>query len=606
MTKVRLISMAWGRSYVDSYLEHTLRSILAPGNLPSLAEHFDCEAVFVTLVEDFDYVRSHEAVIELQRICPFRLVEIDDLISPWYGVTLTHAFMRGHEDIAPDDLKKTYLLFLNADFILADGCYKNLIPHMQAGERMLFSPSYCVEADKVEPILADHRKDNPALAMSHRQMANVALTHRHNTIRCKTVNGEKRLKYIDQFYFEVDDTCLLARQMPIAIVALKPEVALDEPTTFWDYGIFYDYCPDSQPVILGDSDEFVMIELRDHDISKDQISDGWPSQQVIADQLSTFISDYMVDFGKYPLVLHYNDIPSDANAHMQSFDTYVADVLNRVRSHSYNDHFMWHAVSDLFNNYRALAKFLGIPLLRTKTVLHWTQVSVLTSSHTKISILHKLLQTTIGSSVDPRLLYPYLNEIKATYENLKPHLGPDQRRIIITRARSIFGDTLMNIPGENIRVDLDFFIDKAHPDTSENTTTSQNDFKTDLLFIDCTDSDLEQLISIFDIVSHPILNNAKIVIHATCYGEVPKSALAEIIRNYEAIGCQIEASATTDLPITNKREEGFSFPGQLVRTLTGIALGVVKWLRKGLKQRVKFFSTPSITITCSRNDSGLN
>ena len=38
---VRLVTYAWGRQYIDKLLEYTLASVLAPGNLPALAEEFD-------------------------------------------------------------------------------------------------------------------------------------------------------------------------------------------------------------------------------------------------------------------------------------------------------------------------------------------------------------------------------------------------------------------------------------------------------------------------------------------------------------------------------------------------------------------------------------
>ena len=43
----------------------------------------------------------------------------------------------------------TYLLFLNADFILADGSYARLVPHMLREAPVLLAPSYCTVAERV-------------------------------------------------------------------------------------------------------------------------------------------------------------------------------------------------------------------------------------------------------------------------------------------------------------------------------------------------------------------------------------------------------------------------------------------------------------------------
>ena len=48
-----------------------------------------------------------------------------------------------------------------------------------------------------------------ALSLSPREMAALVLKHRHNTIRGKTVNQTAfSMRYIDQFYWQVDDDTL--------------------------------------------------------------------------------------------------------------------------------------------------------------------------------------------------------------------------------------------------------------------------------------------------------------------------------------------------------------------------------------------------------------
>ena len=124
---VRLVAYAWGRHYVDDFLDFALSAALAPGNLPALAAVFECTAVIVTEEKLFDYVRAHPTIKKLKQICQIELVPLDDLVSdPWqYGMTLAYALFRGFEDLGPA-MTDTYILFLNADFILADRCYARL------------------------------------------------------------------------------------------------------------------------------------------------------------------------------------------------------------------------------------------------------------------------------------------------------------------------------------------------------------------------------------------------------------------------------------------------------------------------------------------------
>ena len=91
----RVITMAWGERYIGDLLEVTVPALLASGNLPALATEFDCEFVVVTETQFFDrFVRS-VAIQKLLRFADVRLVPVDDLLSPWYGITLTYALVRG-------------------------------------------------------------------------------------------------------------------------------------------------------------------------------------------------------------------------------------------------------------------------------------------------------------------------------------------------------------------------------------------------------------------------------------------------------------------------------------------------------------------------------
>ena len=148
MTKrqqVRLVTFAWGLEHLRDLMAFALPAALAPGNLPALCAEFDCSVAIVTEGKFFGYVRAHQTTRFLGSICSVHLFALDDLLSePWqYGMTLTYAINRGFEDLGPM-MTDVYILFLNADFILADGCYRKLIDRIQNGERTHLSPSYCV------------------------------------------------------------------------------------------------------------------------------------------------------------------------------------------------------------------------------------------------------------------------------------------------------------------------------------------------------------------------------------------------------------------------------------------------------------------------------
>ena len=139
----RLIIPLWGSVYAEKLVSMTLPALLAPGNLPSLATMFDVEVVLVTESKLVDYIRQARSFQRLSAICPVKFASLDDLMpcEPGeYGVVLTAALFRGFVDLGAK-VTETFLLFLNADFIIADGSYRRLAELMREGNRVIHAPS---------------------------------------------------------------------------------------------------------------------------------------------------------------------------------------------------------------------------------------------------------------------------------------------------------------------------------------------------------------------------------------------------------------------------------------------------------------------------------
>jgi hypothetical protein len=346
----RVITMAWGDRYIADLLSLTIPALLAPGNLPTLATRFDAELVIVTETRLFDQIASAPVIERLLRCCDVRLVPIDDLLSHWYGITLTYALVRGFVDLGPA-MVDTHLIFLNADFILADGSYAKLVEMIESGERLVVSPSYCmVLEDTIEPLRARFDPISCSISIPPRDMAALIIAHRHNTIRAKTVNQQLfRIHRYDQFYWYVDETTLLCRQMPIAVVYMRPERMLTALPTFWDYGVLSEFCPTLKPCVLGDSDDFLMAELRTESTFSELLHLGWPSIDEIAEDLSSYITKDHHDYGRHTLVVHAGDLPptlSDEKAKLAQFvDAVYAKLAPPI---NYINHHFWTAAFPRF------------------------------------------------------------------------------------------------------------------------------------------------------------------------------------------------------------------------------------------------------------------
>lgn len=200
------------------------------------------------------------------------------------------------------------------------------------GEQLILAPSYCVVLEDVAPLLAARcDTQSGALTMPPREMAALCIRHRHNTIRGKTVNrGVFSMEWIDQFYWLIDEKTLLAHQLPFALVCMRPQRVLTEMRTYWDYGILSEACPTAPHCVLGDSDDFLMIELRQADTARDQISLGRPTPKQIADKLKLFMTKDPLELARYTLVVHAGELPSAFDDAKRRLDAYVELVLREL------------------------------------------------------------------------------------------------------------------------------------------------------------------------------------------------------------------------------------------------------------------------------------
>src|SRR5262245_336596 len=344
----RIITYGWGKRYVDVLLTFTLPALLAPGNLPYVASEVPCELVILTQRRFFSKFNRHPAIARIKEFCPVRLIRLDDLIvsKDKYGMTLTYALHRAFSDLGPA-MTEHWQIFLNADFVLADGSLRTVIGHLARGQRIVASPSYCTVAEEVIPELRKHF-DEPTstLNISHRELAHLILQHRHPVIRGKTVNQTAfHMRYTDQFYWSINDSTLLGYQMPISIVGLRPERYVQEPNTYWDFGLIWEYCPQADVCVIGDSDEFTMLELRERSVAEDQIVPGPPNKKDIAERMVTWVTPYQQHFVKFPLTLHDHDLPpnsDDARAKLQSFVDEVISHTPKLPSHIKHSQWEYH------------------------------------------------------------------------------------------------------------------------------------------------------------------------------------------------------------------------------------------------------------------------
>jgi hypothetical protein len=330
----RLIIPVWGERYLSKVLSITLPAILAPGNLPALCESFEVELVIVTESRLFGTVKAADAFQRAAKVCATQLIPLDDLLTDVpddYGMVLTYALFRGFADLGAR-VTDTYLLLFNADFIISDGSLRHLAKLMLEGHRVIHAPSFRVVLEDVWPQLQE-RVDatSGSLRMTSRDLVKLALANKHPTVKVRTVNQRLRHQYwMDQYYWYVDEDTIIGYQSPVALIAVKPERVVAEPTSFWDYGFIPEAAPTATPVFVTDSDDFFMIEPQSRETGGEMIRVGWFSLDVMAQRESERSTEQHRKAVRQLLKIHAADLPADLAPFVSESRTYMEEFQRRM------------------------------------------------------------------------------------------------------------------------------------------------------------------------------------------------------------------------------------------------------------------------------------
>ena len=330
--RVRFLIAVWGASYIEGCAGLSLPSFLAPGNLPALAESTDLEVLIMTASDSMPLFRRHASFRKLETICPVRFVTIDDLITKGnYGVTLTLAFARGVMD-SGDLQTDTFFVFMNADFVLADGSLRSLAGKILEGHRCIVAPSLRATAEPLEPILADAiDQRRHELVMQPRAMVALALDHLHPTTIGKIVTQKfVHCDTFNQLYWKVDADTLLGRYHLIFMLCIRPEQKLRPINSYCDYGFIPEMAPSGNFIALQDSDEFFMLELQRAEQEKELMHLGQAPRSQVARSLAYWATPEHRRFAQVDLVFHAAALPDSLDQIRREAATFVNDVQARM------------------------------------------------------------------------------------------------------------------------------------------------------------------------------------------------------------------------------------------------------------------------------------
>jgi len=261
---IRILLPVWGDAFVGQFLDHSLPTLLAPGNIPALAQTLPTRFVFLSRARDEAAIRAHPAGRHLAQVSEVEFAPIDDLIASGnHSTTITLAFARGVRAAGPEMLD-TCFFFLVADYIMADGSLAAVLAHMQEGASAVQVGNFQVDEATAERWLQERLAGaGTSLALTPREVMRWALGCMHPLTAANIVNFPlcHNLE-ANRLLWRVDADTLIGRFYLLHMICIRPEVTDFVVGSSCDYSFVPEMCPSANVVTIADSDDYLVVEVQ--------------------------------------------------------------------------------------------------------------------------------------------------------------------------------------------------------------------------------------------------------------------------------------------------------------------------------------------------------
>src|SRR6516165_4756341 len=326
--RIKVLEPVWGYEFTQQFLNVSLPTLLAPGNLPALAETLPTEFIFLTGRRDEPMIRDSAGYRRLSAICPVSFRLIDDIITHGnHSTTVTLAFA-GAVRRTGEAMLDTCFFFLVSDYIVADGSFASVIKLMLGGASAVQSGNFQIIAEEALPWLERERvPGQDALVLPPRRLMQQTLRYVHPSTIANTVNlPVSHNSHANRLFWRVDGNTLIGRFYLLHMLCIRPEVADFVIGASCDYSFIPEMCPSGNVAIMADSDEYLVVEAqpRHHEADFLRLGPALPKQ--IASSLSEWTTARHRDNPRHTLVFHSADLPPSLSSAIEEADAFISEI----------------------------------------------------------------------------------------------------------------------------------------------------------------------------------------------------------------------------------------------------------------------------------------
>jgi hypothetical protein len=331
---IKVLEPVWGYDFTQQFLDVSLPTLLAPGNLPALAKALPTEFIFLTGRRDEPMIRESAGYRRLSTICPVSFHLIDDIITERnHSTTVTLAFA-GAVRRTGKAMLDTCFFFLVSDYIIADGSLAAAIKPMLAGASAVQAGNFQVIAEDALPwVERELEQGQEVLVLPPRRLMQQALTCMHPATIANTVNlPVSHNSHSNRFFWRVDADTLIGRFYLLHMLCIRPEVVDFVIGASCDYSFVPEMCPSGNVAIMTDSDQYLVIEAqpRQHEADFLRLGPALPKQ--IASSLSEWTTALHRDNVRHTLTFHGAGLPHSLSSVIEEADAFISEIGRSLKS----------------------------------------------------------------------------------------------------------------------------------------------------------------------------------------------------------------------------------------------------------------------------------
>ena len=318
----------WGYRYVSEFLEFGLPTLLAPGNLPTVARELPFRVIALTSEEDAPLIRSHPAWRHLQKICAADIVGIDDLITESnHSATMTLALARAMRSYGAAIVDTCFVLWMS-DYLGGDGSLAAVLRGFQNGASGIFAGNFQIVAEDAIPTLRRSIElQSSVIAVSNRELLAWSLRHLHSgTIANFVDSGLSHNSHTNRLFWRIDEETIIGRFYLLHPIGVRPETADFEIGSSFDYSCIPEMCPSGKILTLCDSDDYFVVEMQKREHERDKLAPGPLGKAQLAAQLSEWTTAPHRANAAHTIVFHAADAPANLTDAVVHADRYIASV----------------------------------------------------------------------------------------------------------------------------------------------------------------------------------------------------------------------------------------------------------------------------------------